>query len=66
MLDGKLRHLKMEIGLWVEGEEGAVVVGKKIVKTKHVASIDDHSKDLKKGVILVFIIYAQSLYTERK
>jgi hypothetical protein len=33
-----------------------VVVGKKIVRTKHVASIEDHahSDDLKKRMILVF------------
>lgn len=51
MLDGKLRHEEEEIRLRVEEEEGAaVVVGKKIVKTKHVASIEDHahSDDLKK------------------
>jgi hypothetical protein len=51
VLDGKLRHEEEEIRLRVEEEEGAaVVVGKKIVKTKHVASIEDHahSDDLKK------------------
>jgi hypothetical protein len=50
-LDGKLRHVEEEIRLRVEEEEGAVVVvGKKIVKTKHVASIEDHAHfdDLKK------------------
>ena len=66
MLDGKLRHVEKEIGLRVEGEEGAVVVvGKKIVK-KHVASIENYSKDLKKRMILVLSIYAQSLYKKRK
>lgn len=52
MLDRKLRHVEEEIELRLEEEEGAVVVvGKKIVKTKHVASVRDHahSNDLKKG-----------------
>ena len=49
VLDGTLRHVE-EIGLRAEEEEGAVVVGKKIVKTKLVASIEDHahSDDLKR------------------
>ena len=51
--DGKVRRVEEEIGLRVEEEEGAVVdVGKKTVKTMHVASIED----LKKRLILVFKI----------
>jgi hypothetical protein len=53
VLDGKLRHVEEGIGPRVEEEEGAAaaVVGKKIVKTKHVASIEDHahSDDLKEN-----------------
>lgn len=52
VLDGKVRRVEEEIRLRVEEEEGAVVVvGKKTVKTKHVASIEDHvhSDGLKKG-----------------
>ena len=57
MLDGNLRHVEVEIGLKVEEEEG-VVVGKIIVKTKQVVSIEDHalSDDLKKRMFSVFKI----------
>ena len=58
MLDGKIRYVE-EIGMRVEGEGGAVVVGKKIMKTKHVASIEDHSQDLKKRMVIS--IYALPL-----
>ena len=57
MLDRKLRHVEKGIKLRVEDEEGTVVVvGRRIVKTKHAASIKDHghSDDLKKRTILVF------------
>ena len=49
MLNGKLGHVEEKIGLTVEEEEGAAVVGKTIVKTKHAALIEDrsHSDDLK-------------------
>ena len=55
MLDRKLRHVAEGIELRVEEVEG-VVVGRRIVKTKHAASIEDHSHsdDLKKRTILVF------------
>jgi hypothetical protein len=50
VLDEKHRHVEEEIRVRVEGEEGVVVVGKKIGKTKHLASIEDHAHpdDLKK------------------
>jgi hypothetical protein len=54
--DGKLHHVEEEIGLRVEEEEGAaVVVGNKIVKTKHVASIENHahSVDLKEKLMIL-------------
>ena len=56
MLDRKLRHVAEGIELRVEEVEGVVVVGRRIVKTKHAASIEDHSHsdDLKKRTILVF------------
>ena len=42
MLDRKLRYVEEGIELRVEEGEGAVVVGRRIVKTKHAASIEDH------------------------
>ena len=56
VLDRKLRHVEEEIGLRVKEEKGAVIVGRRIVKTKHATSIEDHSHsdDLKERMILVF------------
>lgn len=62
-MDGKLRHAEEEEGIV------AVVVGKKIMRTKHVASIEDrvHFDSLKKRIRLVYnIVHTRAIIKRRK